>query len=182
MLTSHSRSQDSHPVIEHEWEVIDNFGPTVEFLIEPGDSVERTCLIRGTIPPGVSVPLHNHADWGNFYIISGAIRALVETTKGLEWKNGTTGDFIRIPSGAKHAFQNISLEPAILLILTTARLGQFLQEIGKRRGPGEPSHEPNADDLQHFIATAARYQYWLADAEENAAVGISIPPMRPAHR
>jgi quercetin dioxygenase-like cupin family protein len=175
MPTSNNRSRNVHAVIERGWEVVDNFGPTLEFLVEPTDAVESTCLIKGTIPSGVSIPLHSHADWEGFYMISGTVRVLVQTPEGLEWISASSGDFIRIQGGAKHAFQNITFEPAIFLTLTTAKLGKFLQEIGKRRAHGDPSHEPTADDLQRFVATAARYQYWLADAQENASFGISIP-------
>jgi len=35
------------------------------------------CVIKGTIPPGVSVPLHSHRDAESFYVLSGEAQALV---------------------------------------------------------------------------------------------------------
>ena len=46
--------------------VLDVFGPTVEFLILPKET-EGYCVMIGTIPPGVSVPLHSHLIWRAFF-------------------------------------------------------------------------------------------------------------------
>ena len=42
--------------------VLDVLGPTVEFLVLPSESTAGYCIMKGTIPPGVSVPLHSHPD------------------------------------------------------------------------------------------------------------------------
>jgi hypothetical protein len=42
--------------------VLELLGPTVEFLTSPEDPQNDFCVIRGTVPPGISVPLHSHAD------------------------------------------------------------------------------------------------------------------------
>jgi len=36
--------------------VLDVLGPTVEFLVLPSESAAGYCIMKGTIPPGVSVP------------------------------------------------------------------------------------------------------------------------------
>jgi len=51
--------------------VIDIFGPTVEFLTSPEDARGDFCVMRGVIPPGVSVPLHSHDETESFFVISG---------------------------------------------------------------------------------------------------------------
>lgn len=58
---------------------IDLFGPTVEFLTSLNEAHSGFCVLRGTIPPGRSVPVHSHADVEDFYIISGAVLALRES-------------------------------------------------------------------------------------------------------
>jgi quercetin dioxygenase-like cupin family protein len=166
--------QFSYPALERDWEVLDVFGPTLQFPLAPNESAEIECLMRGTIPPGVSIPLHSHDDFEYFYVISGNVNVLLETAKGLEWLGASAGDFVRIPGGRKHASRNICREPATFLILTTARLGHFFQEIGECRAPGTSPRKPTASDLQHFVSAAARYGYWLAAAEENAAAGITV--------
>ncbi|MDQ2638818.1 MAG: cupin domain-containing protein [Actinomycetota bacterium] len=47
----------------------DVFGPTIEFLAFSDDF----CVLRGVVPPGVTVPMHRHADAEDFYIISGEV-------------------------------------------------------------------------------------------------------------
>ena len=44
------------------------------------------CVMKGTIPPGVSVPIHSHADAESFYVLSGEGQALVGTEAGLQWQ------------------------------------------------------------------------------------------------
>jgi hypothetical protein len=39
---------------------------------------------------------------------------------------------------------------------------------------GSPGKPPTADDLQHLICIAAKYEYWMGSLEENAALGIVI--------
>jgi len=41
---------------------IDLEGPTVEFLTSPQEASIDFCVLKGVIPPGVSVPLHSHPD------------------------------------------------------------------------------------------------------------------------
>ena len=56
--------------------VLELLGPTVEFLTSPEDPQNDFCVIRGTVPPGISVPLHSHADTEDFLVISGELEAL----------------------------------------------------------------------------------------------------------
>jgi hypothetical protein len=39
---------------------IDVFGPQLEFLTLADDDANSVCVMRGVIPPGVTVPLHSH--------------------------------------------------------------------------------------------------------------------------
>jgi anti-sigma factor ChrR (cupin superfamily) len=54
-------------VRESSYGVLDVLGPTVEFLTAPSEKDAEFCVMRGTIPPGVSVPLHSHADFETFF-------------------------------------------------------------------------------------------------------------------
>ena len=83
------------------------------------------------------------------------------------------GDFVYIEPGAPHALRNHSSAPVIELIVTSGRLGKFFQEVGKPN-TGTP-HPPTADDLARLTSVSAKYGYWLATPEENAAHGIELP-------
>ncbi|BBZ37933.1 hypothetical protein MCNS_09960 [Mycobacterium conspicuum] len=125
--------------------------------------------MRASMPPGVTVPLHSHDDFEDFYILAGSYQILVEGDDGMEWRDAHAGEYVRVPGGAPHALRNVSEETAVDLIITTARVGDFFREVGRPVG----SPPPTAQDMADFAATASRYGYWLATPEENAAVGIT---------
>lgn len=152
--------------------VVELFGPTVEFLTSPKDERNDFCVLKRTIPPGGCVPLHSHSDTEDFVVVSGSVEGLRREKEGYEWIPAEGGDFIHISGGVQHAWRNLSDKPAISLIITTKRLGHFFQEVGR---PAAHASQPiKPDDLARFAASSARYGYWNATPEENAAVGIHI--------
>ena len=152
--------------------VIELFGPTVEFLTSPADDRNDFCVLRGVIPPGVSIPLHSHPDTEDFILVSGSIEGLRHDAGGYEWIPANAGDFIHVPAGARHAWRNVSGEPVVNLIITTRRLGRFFQEAGR---PAANTPQPiTPEDIARFAEVSARYGYWNATPEENAAVGIDL--------
>jgi quercetin dioxygenase-like cupin family protein len=152
-------------------QVLDVLGPTVEFLTYPED--DALCTLRGVVRRGVAVPLHSHADREDFLILAGTQQVLVPGAHGLEWAEARAGDYVRIPSGAPHAHRNVGSVDAVDLIITTAQMGRFFQEVG-RPVTGSP-RPPTPEDLARFAAVAAKYGYRLGTPEENAAVGIPLP-------
>jgi quercetin dioxygenase-like cupin family protein len=57
------------------------FGPTVEYLTSPQDTQNDFCVLKGTIPPGVFVPLHSHPDTEDFLVISGELEGLKQDSE-----------------------------------------------------------------------------------------------------
>lgn len=149
--------------------VLDVFGPTVEFLTSPSGADAVNCVMMGTIPPGVSVPLHSHSDVESFFLLSGAVQVLAQPGENFEWLDVNPDSFVQIPSGAKHAFRNTSSEPVVQLITTTPKLGRFFQEIGRPVTPGVLPPPPTPDELEHFMRVAAHYHYWLGSPTEAVA-------------
>src|ERR1700724_1845730 len=92
---------------------------------------------------------------------------------GLESHDAPAGDFLRIPGHVPHAHRNVSNEPAVELIITTARLGRFFQEIG--RPVTDSLAPPTPPEFAHFIDVAVSYGYVLGSPGDNAAVGITVP-------
>ena len=152
--------------------VLDLFGPTVEFLTSPEDEQNDFCVLKGTIPPGGSVPLHSHPDTEDFLPISGSAEGLRHDVGGYEWIAAKAGDHIHVPAGARHAWRNVSDEPVVSLVTTSKKLGRFFREAG-RPVTGQPS-PVTPDDLARFAAICAKYGYWNASPEENAAIGIRV--------
>lgn len=164
----------SHIVPRGAYGTLDLFGPTVEYLTSPDEANAVYCVMLGTIPPGVAVPLHSHADFESFYVSSGTVLVLSERNHGFEWLPAKAGEFVHVPGGAKHAFRNESSEPTVQLIISTPRIGRFLREVGRPVTPGVRLSPPTPGELKHFASIAAQYKYWTASPEENAKVGISL--------
>jgi quercetin dioxygenase-like cupin family protein len=157
-----------------EREALEVFGPEVQFIVLPQPGDETPCVIKGTIPPGVSVPIHSHPGIEAFYVLSGEVEVLSDQGGKAHWVAVGPGDFIEIPGNVKHGFRNRSKDPVVQLITTTSKLGRFFQEIGRSVTPDERVSPPSADDIQRFLQIAGRYGYWVATPEENTAVGISL--------
>jgi quercetin dioxygenase-like cupin family protein len=136
-------------------------------------SEDAYCVIRGTIPPGVTVPLHSHADAESFYVLSGAAEAVVQTEDEPEWQVLRPGDFLHVPGGTKHAWRNVFSEPMSALIPCTARLGRALREMGQLTN--DVTQFTSQAPIQHLAEISEHYGYWLGSREENAAVGIVLP-------
>ena len=60
-------------VVERDREALEVFGPSVQFLVAPQPSDEAPCVMKGTIPPGVSVPIHSHPGIKAFFVLSGDV-------------------------------------------------------------------------------------------------------------
>ena len=145
------------------------FGPIIDFMTPEND--EQLCVMCAVIPPGVTVPLHSHEDFEDFLILGGSHQVLVYGEDGLEWRDAHPGDYVRVAGNVPHAHRNITGEPAVDLIITTAAMGRFFREVGRPVG----SPPPTAGEVAHFAETASRFGYRLATPEENAAVGITLP-------
>jgi quercetin dioxygenase-like cupin family protein len=98
----------THLVVERDREEIDLFGPSFQFLVAPQPSDEAPCVIKGTIPPGVPVPIHRHPGVEACFVLSGNVEVLSDEGGELHWIAAGPWDFIEIPTGAKHGFRNRS--------------------------------------------------------------------------
>jgi quercetin dioxygenase-like cupin family protein len=153
--------------------VLELFGPTIEFLTSPHDTQSDFCVLKGTLPPGISVPLHSHADTEDFFVISGEIEGLRhDGDEDYKWIKAKTGDYIHVPSNARHAWRNVSNKPTLVHIITTKKLGHFFEET--RRAETNAPQPVTSEDLVRFAEISTRYRYWNASSEENASVGIQM--------
>ena len=131
--------------------VLDVLGPTVEFRVLPSESAAGYCIIKGAIPPGVSVPIHSHPDEESFFLLSGKLQALEQRKDGFEWINMKAGDFHHVPQDVRHTWKNESNEPTVTIIVTTPRLGRFFEEIGRPVTAEVFPQPPTAADIRHFV-------------------------------
>jgi quercetin dioxygenase-like cupin family protein len=150
-------------------EILDVFGPRVNFLssLELGEA--EFTLIAGTVDPGVIVPLHSHPDRELFCLTEGSIEAFVAD----QWHTIGAGEVLDIRDGVRHAWRNMSESPVRLLIVTTVRMATFLREIG--RPLAAANTPPSPGDIEKLISTSVHYGYWNGSPEDNAASGLSLP-------
>jgi len=133
--------------------------PTLEFLTSPQDPQNDFCVMRGTLPPDVSVPLHSHTDTEDFVVISGELEALRQDSQGHTWIKAKANDYVHVPSNSRHAWRNVFGAPAVVLVITTRKLGQFFQEAGRSHTSTPLPVTPG--DLERFAAISARYEIWF---------------------
>jgi len=149
-------------------------GTLVEFLSAPDETGTDICLIRGTIPPGVAVPLHSHPDVELFYVLEGSMECFEARDGTARWTTLGAGDAVTIPGNIKHAWRNRSPLPATAVIVTTSKMYQFFHEVTRPFDPAHPPTPPTPDEIQVLLRAAGRYGYWMGSPQENQAIGLSL--------
>ena len=149
-------------------------GTLFEFLASRDETGSEICIIRGTIPPGVAVPLHSHADVELFYVLEGSLEAYQFRNGNDGWASFGPGEIVSISGNTKHALRNSSPLPATVVLVTTSKLYSFFREASKPVDRGRAATPPTREEIQKVFATAARYGYWMGSPEENAAIGLSL--------
>src|SRR5260221_5104576 len=134
-------------VDERDCDVLEVFGPTLQFLITPQSGDEAPCVMKGTIPPGVSVPIHSHVGIEAFYVLSGEVEVLSDKGGKTHWIAAGPGAFIEVPSTPKHGFKNRSQYAGVPLITRTSTFGRFFQEIGRPITKGERFGQQPPDQI-----------------------------------
>ena len=72
----------------------------IEFLASPDEIGSKICLIRGTVPPGVVVPLHSHRDLEIFYVLEGSVEAFRSEDNIDRWTTAGVGAVVAIPGNS----------------------------------------------------------------------------------
>ena len=83
------------------------------------------------VPPGRSAPLHVHAvDSESFYVLEGELRF----TDATGTRVARRGEFVLLPAGTAHAFENATAEPARALVVAApgVEAERFFAEIDER--------------------------------------------------
>jgi quercetin dioxygenase-like cupin family protein len=94
-------------------------------------------VLENVVAPGDGPPLHVHRDEDESWVIlDGAFRFLL----GDEIVSAPAGSFVFVPRGTPHCFQNVSEEPArILVLFTPSGMERFFEEFAVL-----PSFDPDA--------------------------------------
>src|SRR5262249_47928467 len=99
--------------------------------------------IRGTMPPGVVVPLHCHAEPELLYVLEGSFEAFKSNQRMKGWTTASEGDLVIIPGNVKHALRNNSSGPVILALVTNAHLYRVFRALARPLNPDQHPTPPN---------------------------------------
>jgi quercetin dioxygenase-like cupin family protein len=149
-------------------------GTVFEFLASPDETGSEICLIRGTIPPGVAVPLHSHSDVELFYVLEGFLETFQFGNGNNGWVSLGPGECVSISGNVKHALRNSSPLPVRMVVVTTSKLYSFFQEVSRPVDRDRAAKPPTPEAIEKVFETAARYGYWMGSPEENAAIGLIL--------
>jgi quercetin dioxygenase-like cupin family protein len=141
--------------------------PRNRILTDTSRDDDDYCVSIAAMPPGVVVPLHSHADHETFYILSGEMQGY-DGNAGV-WRTLRAGDVFDVTDGLRHAWRNAGHVEASMLFVTTNRMARFLREASELKVGGTPE-----DAARGFGDLVARFGYWCAGPEENAAIGLTI--------
>ncbi len=82
---------------------------------------------------------------------------------------------INIPGDTKHAFRNTADKPARAMTVSGKEIYAFLREVVEPFERSRPPAPPTKEQIQVLVDAAAKYRYWMASPEENAAIEIHLP-------
>ena len=164
---------EKHEHVASNEPTFDIFGVRLQFLIAPEQSNGKISLYRGTLPPGIVVPLHSHPEPEVLYVLEGNLEVYQEIGTWQGWSISRAGNVVAIPAGMKHALRNTSSSPTTTVLVTQERLYGFFREVA-RPVDGQPGTPPSPEELQNLFSVAAKYGYWMGSPEENGAIGINL--------
>ena len=145
-------------------------GVLLQFLSTPEQINDQISVMRGTVPSGVVIPLHSHADPEIFYVLNGSL----EVFQAEGWQTVTAGEVVSIPGNVRHAVRNASPSPITLITVSKQELYSFFRELARPFDPNRPPAPPSPEEMQQLFSVAEKHEYWLASSDENAAIGISL--------
>jgi quercetin dioxygenase-like cupin family protein len=83
-------------------------GVLLQFLSTPEQINDQISVMRGTIPSGVVIPLHSHADPEIFYVLNGSLEVFQAEGPSAGWQTVNAGEVVSIPGNVRHALRNTS--------------------------------------------------------------------------
>jgi quercetin dioxygenase-like cupin family protein len=133
-------------------------GDHYTFLVTGAESGGAYFAMEALVPPGGGPPPHIHTrEDETFYLLEGNVEFLL----GDRTVVAGPGDFVNVPRGTVHRFQNTGTETArLLLTFTPAGIEHWFEET-LDRAPNEVRPEDTPDNIEEvaarYAAAAPRY-------------------------
>jgi quercetin dioxygenase-like cupin family protein len=161
-------------VVHSDQQAFNVVGVKIQFLVTPEQVRDQISVMRGTVPPGGVIPLHSHPDAEIIYITEGSIEIFQAEGPDAGWSTVSAGQTVSIPGKVKHALRNVASFPVISVLITKTGIYQFFKELARPFDPNQIPAPPTPAEMQKLFTLAAKYEYWMASPQDNAAIGISL--------
>ena len=139
-------------------------GQRIDFLATAETTRGDYSLFHVFIPAGPPGPLpHIHRDADEFFfVLEGRVEALFEDA----WSSLRPGEFLHVPRGTLHTFDNVTTDPARMLSgFVPSGFERFFRDFGHSARPEDVDPPPVQEaEIQRLIATASRYDMDLGRA------------------
>ena len=128
------------------------------FLVTGEESGGAYFVMEALVPPGGGPPPHIHTrEDETVYVLEGEVEFLL----GDETVTAGPGDFVNVPLGTVHRFENASSETArMILTFTPAGIERWFEET-LERAPSDAAAEDVPDNIEEvaarYVAAAPRY-------------------------
>jgi len=152
---------------------LDVFGAGIQFLAELGAGEDGISLMRGQLPPHVVVPLHSHMDREVLYVLEGTLDISLGPVGQATWQTVEAGRLVDVAEGVPHALRNRGDRPVDIFLVTTRRIADLFRELGLPAASMPPG-PPSPERLAAFAQASSARGMWLADYQENAAIGLLL--------
>jgi quercetin dioxygenase-like cupin family protein len=170
-ITSETKTGTSSRAEEQTFIVL---GVLLQFLSAPEQINDQISVMRGTVPSGVVIPLHSHADPEIFYVLNGSLEVFQAEGPSAGWQTANAAEVVSIPGNVRHALRNTSPSPITSITVSKQELYSFFRELARPFDPNRAPAPPTPEEMQQLFSLAEKYEYWLASPDENAAIGISL--------
>jgi quercetin dioxygenase-like cupin family protein len=137
----------------------------VTFKVTSEDTGGAFSVMEDIVPPHYSTPLHVHSlEDERVYIAAGDFKFQV----GEEIFHATTGDYVNMPRGLYHNFENTGDTKGILLVtFSPSGIENMFDEMGRPvTDPNTPPPPYTPQEMKNIVGIAARY-------------GVTIKPPTP---
>src|ERR1700722_2964380 len=113
----------------------------------------RSSSSKGTLPPGVVMPLRSHAELrpSKIYVLEGSLEAYRERGPSQGWSTTQPAGVLAIPGKVKHALRNISSTPTTVILVTQEELYNFFRSVAK---PFEAGQMPDLRRLRTLSSSS----------------------------
>src|SRR6202022_2399702 len=93
-------------------------GVLLQFLSTPEQINDRITLMRATVPSGIVIPLHSHADPEIFYVLNGSLEVFQAEGPSAGWQTVNAAEVVSIPGNVRHPLRNTSPSPITSILVS----------------------------------------------------------------